>query len=61
LFIERLGPARRTYDELSKNLDHVEQVLADGGRRARAVAVGVLDEVHKATGIQTSRVSVTGK
>jgi len=58
LFMERLGPARARYDELNKNRDHVEEVLTEGGRRARAVAAEVMDDVRKATGILTSR---TGK
>ncbi len=55
LFIEKLGPARDRYDELDKNRDHVEAVLAKGGERARAVAREVMAEVRKATGIRISR------
>ncbi len=55
LFIEKLAPARQKYDELSNNMDYVREVLRKGGERARAVAVEVMDEVRKATGIRTSR------
>ncbi len=55
LFIEQLGPARTRYEELSNNRDYVEQVLVDGGRRAREVACQVMEEVRKATGIVIGR------
>src|SRR5690606_4915093 len=37
LYLENLGPARQRYDELARNPDQVERILADGGRRARDV------------------------
>lgn len=55
LFLETLGPARRRYAELEKDPDEVEAVLADGGRRARDVAVQVMDEVRKAVGIAIAK------
>ncbi|MBN1341077.1 MAG: tryptophan--tRNA ligase [Phycisphaerae bacterium] len=55
LFVERLGPARAKYDEFNGNRDYVEEVLAAGGRKARAVACEVMDEVRKATGIVINR------
>lgn len=51
LFIEQLGPARKRYEDLRKNPAEVEAILADGGRRARAVAVETMRDVRKATGI----------
>ena len=44
------------YDELDNNRDYVEEILAKGGQKARAVACDVMDEVRKATGIRISRV-----
>lgn len=57
LFIEHLGPARKRYDELVKNPSEVEDILADGGRRARAVAKHTMEEVRKACGLATSKCS----
>jgi tryptophanyl-tRNA synthetase len=54
LFLEHLGPARKRYDELTKNPDEVEAILADGGRRARAVAMETMKDVRKACGIAVS-------
>ncbi len=51
LFMERLAPARAKYDELNRNRDHVDQVLTEGGNKAREVARGVLAEVREATGL----------
>ncbi len=51
LFMETLGPARRRYEELTRNPDEVEGILADGGRRARAVAMAVMEDVRRAVGI----------
>jgi tryptophanyl-tRNA synthetase len=55
LFVERLGPARKKYEELNNNRDHVEEVLTKGGHRARAVACEVLEDVRKVTGIMKSK------
>jgi len=52
LFVERLGPARERYDELKANRDYVEQVLTQGGERARAAADAVMADVRQATGIR---------
>jgi tryptophanyl-tRNA synthetase len=50
-FHEHLGPARRRRDELAKNLDHVQALLARGAERARAVAGEVLGAVQRACGV----------
>ncbi|MDR2675505.1 MAG: tryptophan--tRNA ligase [Opitutaceae bacterium] len=44
--------ARARRAELAANLDYVNQVLADGARRARAVAAQVLTRARKACGIE---------
>ncbi|MBN1490155.1 MAG: tryptophan--tRNA ligase [Phycisphaerae bacterium] len=55
LFMEHLGPARQRYEQLTANPDEVEAILADGGRRARAVAQATMEDVRKACGIITAR------
>ena len=54
LFEELLGEARERYAQLAKDFDYVNDVLADGGRRARAVACEVMEEVRAATGLVTA-------
>jgi tryptophanyl-tRNA synthetase len=44
--------ARVRRAELAANLDYVNQVLADGAKRARAVAGGVLSRARTACGLQ---------
>jgi len=51
LFEERFGPARERRRELAANPNHVEDILATGGRRARAVAQAVMTDVRDACGI----------
>ncbi len=53
LYLETLGPARKRFDELSRHPEEVERVLADGGRRARAVAQQTMREVRQACGLVT--------
>ncbi len=55
LFFEILGPARKKHEELLKHPDEVEHILADGGRKARAVAQETMREVRKACGLKTSQ------
>jgi tryptophanyl-tRNA synthetase len=54
LFEERFGPARERREKLAADPDYVEDVLADGGRRARAVAEKVMEDVRAACGIVVS-------
>ncbi len=51
---EKLGPARARYDELMtpEGRIKVDVLLADGARRARAIAGPVLQRVRKAIGIE---------
>ncbi len=46
----RLGPARDRYEHLLANPEEIEAVLADGSRRARAIAVNVLGRARDAAG-----------
>jgi len=55
LFLETFGAARKKYEQLQMDPPYVESVLADGGRRARAVAAAVMKEVRAATGLKTVR------
>ena len=51
---ERLGPFRQKYHELVSNVDYVEDVLRDGGVKARQIACELMENVRSATGIVTS-------
>jgi tryptophanyl-tRNA synthetase len=53
LFEETFAPARRRYEELARKPDEIERILADGGRRARAVAEQTMREVRKCCGLMT--------
>ncbi|RYE81221.1 MAG: tryptophan--tRNA ligase [Myxococcales bacterium] len=50
LFHATFGEARARRRDLANNRDHVEQVLRDGARKARAHAAPVLDGVRRAVG-----------
>jgi tryptophanyl-tRNA synthetase len=54
LFTETFGAAREKYEQLTKDRDYVNDILADGGRRARAVAGEVMEQVRSATGLITT-------
>lgn len=51
LLAECFAPHREKRKSLERDLGYVEEVLSDGGRRARAVAQPVMDAVRAATGI----------
>jgi tryptophanyl-tRNA synthetase len=55
LYVETLGPARQRYRDLAAHPKEVERILADGGRRAREVALETMREVRQATGLVTVR------
>ncbi len=46
------APMREKRAELEADPDHVENVLADGARRANEIATGVLDRVKIACGLR---------
>jgi tryptophanyl-tRNA synthetase len=48
---EFFAPYRKKRAELASNLDYVEQALAEGAERARAVASEVLQRARKAVGL----------
>ncbi len=52
---ELLAPFRERYDQMLKEPDFVEDVLREGGKKARQIAQGLMEEVRTATGIVTSR------
>ncbi|HPF39550.1 MAG TPA: tryptophan--tRNA ligase [Phycisphaerae bacterium] len=54
LFEERFGPAREKREALVKDAAYVEDVLAEGGRKARAEAKKVMERVRSACGIMVS-------
>jgi len=49
--VEYLRPVRERYGELRADEDALETVLAEGARRARALATETLSEVRKAMGV----------
>ena len=51
LYEAKFGPARERRKQLVNDPAYVEDVLADGGRRARAVARAVMADVRKACGV----------
>jgi tryptophanyl-tRNA synthetase len=52
---ELFGPARERWHSLAGRPDEVEEILSEGGRKAREVAEGVMQEVRDACGIATSK------
>ena len=54
LYEQRFTPPRERRQQLVNDPAYVEDVLADGGRRARAVAQAVMADVRKACGIVTA-------
>jgi tryptophanyl-tRNA synthetase len=55
LFEAKFGPARERRAQLVKDAAYVEDVLAAGGRKARAVAQAVMEDVRAACGIVVAK------
>ena len=55
LFEEKFGSARERRRKLVAEPDYLEEVLQEGGRRAQAVAQGVMEDVRSACGIVVSK------
>jgi tryptophanyl-tRNA synthetase len=55
LIDEHFAPARERRRELENDPGYVQDVLRDGGMRARAVAQQVMEKVREATGLPTLR------
>lgn len=53
---ERLAGPRARYEALMARPDTIEEILVDGGRRARSIAGPVLDRVRTAFGVGPRRV-----
>jgi len=51
LYERTFGPARQRRAALAADPDHVEDVLADGAKRARAIAREVMERVRRACGL----------
>ncbi|MBN1436658.1 MAG: tryptophan--tRNA ligase [Sedimentisphaerales bacterium] len=54
LMEELLAPYRQRYEDLEHDQDYVEDVLREGGKKARAVACEMMEKVRAATGIVVS-------
>jgi len=48
---ELLSPFRQRYEELSHDRDYVEDVLREGGKKARQIAAELMERVRSAAGI----------
>jgi tryptophanyl-tRNA synthetase len=48
---EHLGPIRERYAQLQEDTDALEEVLADGARKAQAIAAGTVAEVREKMGV----------
>jgi tryptophanyl-tRNA synthetase len=55
LFEAKFGPARERRTALQKDASYVEDVLATGGRKARAVAQAVMEDVRAACGVVVAK------
>jgi tryptophanyl-tRNA synthetase len=51
-FLDTFGEARERFEELQRDRDHVEQVLAEGALRARETAAPLMDRVRRAVGVR---------
>ncbi len=54
LYNELLEPFRKRYEELSNDRDYVEDVMREGGKKARAIAQELMEKVRSVTGIVTN-------
>jgi len=52
LLTEYFKPYREKRAQLEKDPDYVEDVLKDGGQRAREIAQEVMEQVRQATGLK---------
>ena len=50
-----LDPFRQRYEELSKDMDAVEDILREGGKKARLIAQETMEKVRSATGVMVSK------
>ncbi|MEA2013304.1 MAG: tryptophan--tRNA ligase, partial [Verrucomicrobiota bacterium] len=50
-FWEYFRPFRKKREELSQNMDYIQDILKKGGEKARQTASTTLDKVKKATGL----------
>jgi tryptophanyl-tRNA synthetase len=50
-----LAPVRERYAEIRPDEDHLEEILAAGAEKARAIATGTLADVREAMGVGAPR------
>ncbi len=49
---DMLAPARERYEQLAKDTAYVDDVLAEGGRKAREITDQIMDKVRSASGLR---------
>ena len=59
IMVKALAPLRERREKWLADPDSVRDVIEDGNRRARAIAVATMDEVRSAMGLAAGRVSVS--
>lgn len=58
-FEETLGPARERREKLAADPDYVEDMLVEGVRKARSVALPLMERVREACGLVTEKARVS--
>lgn len=58
-FEETLGPARERREKLAADPDYVEDVLIEGVKKARSVALSLMERVREACGLVTEKARVS--
>jgi tryptophanyl-tRNA synthetase len=58
--LDAFGPARARREELAAQPERVEEVLAEGARRARALAAPVMEAAREAAGLGAARAADAG-
>jgi len=58
-FEETLGPARERREKLAADPDYVEDVLIEGVKKARSVALPLMERVREACGLVTQKARVS--
>lgn len=58
---QEMGPLRAKYEDLMAHPDRIEEILQEGGRKARAIATPFMKELRDAVGLRTLSASAQAK